>query len=370
MEKVRARDLGVPFEGQTGKWNAITDVPGVEVGQTTIIQEDPLVRTGVTAILPRGKRYDPVFAAWHTLNGCGELTGTTWIEESGFLESGILMTNTSSIGVAHDAATEWAVSRLGIDRASLRDLFWFLPVAGETTDGFLNGWGGSARVTPEQVFAALDSAAGGPVAEGNVGGGTGMIAHEFKGGIGTASRVVPVEGQRYTLGVLVQANYGDREDLTIAGVPVGREIPDLMPRPGRFPWTSLTSAGTGEGSILVMLATDAPLLTHQLKRLAKRIPLGIARMGGYGANSSGDLFLAFSTANPGAAHSEGLAQVEFLPNARMNGLFAAAIQTVEEAITNALVAAETMTGANGALVYALPHDRLVAILKKYNRWEK
>ncbi len=366
MSKLRARDLGVPFEGETGQWNAITDVPGVEVGQVTIIQEAPLMRTGATAILPRGKRYEPVFAAWNTLNGCGEITGTTWIEESGFLESGILMTNTSSVGTAHDAATAWAISRLGIERSSLRDLFWFLPVAGETTDGFLNGWGSSVRVTPEQVFAALDAAASGPVEEGNVGGGTGMIAHDFKGGIGTASRVIVSSEQAYTLGVLVQANYGDREDLTIAGVPIGREITDLMPQSGPMPW----SAGHAEGSILVMLATDAPLLPHQLKRLTRRIPLGIARMGGYGANSSGDLFLAFSTANPGAARSEGLARVEFLANSQMNALFAATIQAVEEAITNALVAAETMAGANGALVHALPHDRLVAVLKKYNRWNE
>ncbi len=369
MEKVRARELGVPFEGETGEWNAITDVPGVEVGNTTIIQDDPLMRTGVTAILPRGKQYDPVFAAWHTLNGCGEMTGTTWIEESGFLESGIIMTNTASVGIAHDAATAWAVSHLEMDRNSFRDLFWFLPVAGETADGFLNGWGGMARVAPEQVFAALDAAASGPVAEGNVGGGTGMIAHEFKGGIGTASRVVSIDGGRYTLGVLVQANYGDREDLTIAGVPVGREIPDRMPKSSPMPWTSSTPTATGEGSILVMLATDAPLLTHQLRRLARRIPLGIGRMGGFGANTSGDLFLAFSTANPGAAHSEGLAQAAFLANGRMNALFVATVQAVEEAITNALVAAETMTGANGAVVYALPHDRLVEILKKYNRWK-
>jgi L-aminopeptidase/D-esterase-like protein len=274
------------------------------------------------------------------------------------------MTNTPSVGTAHDAATAWAISRLGIGRGSMRDLFWFLPVAGETTDGFLNGWGNSARVTAEQVFAALDAAASGPVEEGNVGGGTGMIAHDFKGGIGTASRVVDRGEQAYTLGVLVQANYGDREDLTIAGVPVGREIPDLMPQSSPTPW----SAGHAEGSILVMLATDAPLLPHQLKRLTKRIPLGIARMGGYGANSSGDLFLAFSTANPGAARSEGLAQIKFLANSQMNALFAATIQAVEEAITNALVAAETMTGADGALVHALPHERLVEILKKYNRF--
>jgi L-aminopeptidase/D-esterase-like protein len=291
------------------------------------------------------------------------MTGTTWIEESGFLESGILLTNTTSVGTAHDAAVSWAVSRLGIDRESMRDLFWFLPVAGETTDGFLNGWGG-AKVSEAQVHAALDAAAGGPVGEGSVGGGTGMICHEFKGGIGTASRVVEIDGQAYTLGVLVQANYGDREDLTVAGVPVGREIPDLMPEPGRMDW------GPGEGSILVMVATDAPLLPHQLKRLARRVPLGIAHMGGYGANTSGDLFLAFSTANLGGARSAGLSQVRFLPNGQMNLLLQATIQATEESITNALVAAETMRGANGAQVYALPHDRLVEILRKYNRLGK
>jgi D-aminopeptidase len=369
IKKPRARDLGVPFEGRPGPWNALTDVPGVEVGHTTLISGDdaapaggPVLRTGVTAILPRGKHYDPVFAAWYSLNGCGEMTGTTWIEESGFLESGILLTNTSSVGTAHDAAVSWAVSRLGIDRDSMRDLFWFLPVAGETTDGFLNGWGG-AKVSPEQVFAALDAASGGAVAEGNAGGGTGMMCHDFKGGIGTASRVVEIDGRTYTLGVLVQANYGDREDLTVAGVPVGREIPDLMPIPGRL------DRGPGEGSILVMVATDAPLLPHQLKRLARRVPMGIARMGGYGANASGDLFLAFSTANPNAARSEGLSQVTFMPNGRMNSLLVAVIQATEESITNALVAAETMRGANGAQAFALPHDRLIAILKKYNRLE-
>ena len=367
MSKPRARDLGVPFEGSPGQWNAITDVPGVEVGQATIIEEQnldgehrPGIRTGITAILPRGKQYDPVFAAWYTLNGCGEMTGTTWIEESGFLESGILLTNTTSIGVAHDSAVIWAIDRLGINANSMRDLFWFLPVAGETADGFLNGWT-MARISPDHVSAALDSTAHGPVAEGNVGGGTGMMCHDFKGGNGTASRTVSLDGDAYTLGVLVQANYGDREDLTIAGVPVGKEIPDLMPISGRFPWAQ------SEGSILVVVATDAPLLPHQLKRIARRVPLGIARMGGFGANSSGDLFLAFSTANPGAAHSQGLSKIEFLPNSQMNPLFQATIQATQEAITNTLVAAETMDGPNGARVFALPHDRLQEILKKYNR---
>lgn len=363
----RSRDLGIPFDGTPGPFNAITDVAGVEVGHTTLISGDGNrevgkgpVRTGVTVILPRGKQYDPVFAAWYSLNGCGELTGTAWLEESGFLESAVALTNTASVGTVHDALIQWAPRHIPIDFSRIRDVFWYLPVVGETNDMLLNDIAGS-HVRPEHVFAALESAAGGPVREGNVGGGTGMVCHEFKGGIGTSSRRIEIEGRTYTLGVLVQANYGVREALTIAGVPVGKEIPDLMPEVHSFRFAP------GSGSIIVVLATDAPLLPHQLKRLAKRIGLGIGRVGGTGANSSGDLFVAFSTANPGAAGPGGISRAEFLPNSRNSPLFEATIQATEEAIVNALVAAKTMTGFNGNTVYALPHDRVKEIMRKYGR---
>ena len=363
----RGRDLGVPFEGRPGPFNAITDVRGVEVGHTTVISgEGQLergkgpVRTGVTVILPRGKQYAPVFAAWYSLNGCGELTGTAWLEESGFLESAIALTNTASIGTVHDALIEWAPKHIPIDFSQIRDVFWYLPVVGETADMLLNDLSGS-HIRPEHVFAALENASGGPVQEGNVGGGTGMVSYEFKGGIGTSSRLVDLDGATYTLGILVQANHGDREHLTVAGVPVGREIPDLMPEVNGY------RPAPGSGSILVVLATDAPLLPHQLKRLAKRISMGLAKTGGTGANFSGDLFIAFSTADSGPERRPGLLQAEYLPNARNTLLFDATIQATEEAIINALVAAETMTGINGNTVYGLPHDRLVSILRKYNR---
>jgi L-aminopeptidase/D-esterase-like protein len=364
---VRARDLGVPFDGQPGPLNAITDVAGVEVGHTTIIAGDGdlqpgvgPIRTGVTVILPQGKRYAPVMGAWYSLNGSGELTGTAWLEESGFLESGIAITNTLSVGTVHTSLITWAQMNIPFDFSELRDVFWFLPVVGETNDMFLNDITGF-HVQPEHVFAALDGATGGPVAEGNVGGGTGMVCHEFKGGIGTASRVLDIDGRTYTLGILVQANYGVRDALTIAGVPVGRAIPDLMPDVSGF------LPEPGSGSIVIIVATDAPLLPHQLKRLAKRIPMGLARTGGTGGNGSGDLFLAFSTANGNPADHDGVLRADYLPNGRVTPLFEAAIQATEEAIVNALVAAQTMTGVNGNTVYALPHDRLVDVLQAYNR---
>jgi L-aminopeptidase/D-esterase-like protein len=360
----RARDLGVPFDGRPGPLNAITDVAGVEVGHTTLISgEGPLVvgkgpvRTGVTAVLPQGRAFrDRLFAAWYTLNGNGEMTGTTWIEESGTLGSPILITNTHSVGVARDAVIEWNVRRGGTDGGYSGD--FSLPVVAETWDGGLNDINGF-HVRPEHVFQALDSARGGPVAEGNVGGGTGMVAHEFKGGIGTASRRLREVDGGYTVGVLVQANYGTRDLLHVAGVPVGREIPDLRPTDG--------PQGEDAGSIIVVLATDAPLLPHQLKRVAQRIPLGIGLVGGRGGNSSGDIFVAFSTANRDVSRLEGLASLTMLPNERINPLFDAAVQATEEAIVNALVAAETMTGVNGRTVYALPHDRLQGALRKYGR---
>src|SRR5437867_6564 len=357
--KSRARDLGVPFDGTPGPLNAITDVAGVEVGQVTIISgRGPLVvgqgpvRTGVTAILPRGKTNgDPVMAGWFTENGNGEMTGTTWIEESGFLAGPVMITNTHSVGVVRDAVIEWLVHK-GFD------FDWSLPIVAETWDGSLNDINGF-HVTKQHAFTALDSARTGPVTEGNVGGGTGMICHQFKGGIGTASRRLPADRGGYTIGVLVQCNYGSRARLSIAGVPVGQEIPDLLPTRDTIP---------GErGSIIIVVATDAPLLPHQLKRIAKRASLGVGRLGGTGGNPSGDIFVAFSTANPGAAKPDANVSVTMLPNERISPLFEATIQATEEAIVNAMVAAETMTGINGLRVYALPHERLRAALRKYNR---
>jgi D-aminopeptidase len=362
----RARDLGVVFEGRPGPLNALTDVQGISVGHTTLVSGDGElqvgrgpVRTGVTAILPRGKTNDPVFSGWYALNGNGEMTGTTWIEESGFLEGPIMITNTHSVGVVRDAVVAWLI-RESLYDPIYAEVFWSLPVVAETYDGTLNDINGF-HVKREHVFAALDNASSGAVAEGNVGGGTGMVCHGFKGGIGTASRRLEVEGAAYTVGVLVQANYGDRRHLTISGVSVGREIADLLP--------AVHSAGVspGSGSIIVVVATDAPLLPHQLKRLARRVPLGIARLGGLGANSSGDIFIAFSTANPGAARRSGISRLEMLPNDQATPLFEATVQATEEAIVNALVAAETMQGINGNTVYALPHDRLRQVLGKYSR---
>ena len=357
--KPRARDLGVPFEGTPGPLNAITDVAGVEVGHSTIVKgEGPLkvgegpVRTGVTAVLPRGKKLaDPVFAGWFSLNGNGEMTGTTWVEESGFLEGPVMLTNTHSVGVVRDAVVAWRVKQGGPDASGY---WWSLPVVAETWDGHLNDVNGF-HVKEKHAFEAIESAKGGSVAEGNVGGGTGMICHEFKGGIGTASRKLGEKAGGFTVGVLVQANYGLRKQLRIAGVPVGQEIPE-----GSV-W------GEENGSIIVVVATDAPLLPHQLKRLARRVPLGLARMGSVSGNGSGDIFIAFSTANPGAWNPEATASLTMLPNDRMGALFEATVQATEEAVVNALVAAETMTGADNHKVLALPHDRLREILKKYGR---
>ena len=362
--KPRARDLGIPFDGTTGALNAITDVAGVEVGFTTLISGDGErvvgrgpVRTGVTAVFPKGKSFQGrVFAAWHTLNGNGEMTGTTWVEESGGLGTPILITNTHSVGVARDAVIEWNTRR-GTGEGYSGD--FSLPVVAETWDGFLNDINGF-HVRKEHVFQALDGAKAGPVAEGNVGGGTGMVAHQFKGGTGTSSRVLSKEEGGYTIGVLVQANYGRRDLLRIAGVPVGQEIKDLMPERGK-------RAGDGEGSIIVVVATDAPLLPHQLKRLVKRVSLGVGVMGGRGEDSSGDIFIAFSTANAEASKTEGLAQLVMLPNERINPLFRATASATEEAIVNAMVAAETMRGIDGNTIHAIPHERLREVLRKYKR---
>jgi D-aminopeptidase len=377
-KKQRARELGISalIGGTPGSLDAITDVAGVEVGHATLISgEGPLVvgkgpvRTGVTVVHPRGRNSaDAVFAAWFTLNGNGEMTGTTWIEESGFLEGPVAITNTHSVGLVRDAILKWQVSRPGLQP-------WGLPVVAETYDGGLNDINGF-HVRAEHVMQALDGARSGPVVEGNVGGGTGMICHQFKGGIGTASRVLDAENGGFTVGVLVQCNYGSRASLRVAGVPVGREIADLLPcRAGDAPndrgVTRRCDAPTAgrpdedQGSIIVVLATDAPLLPHQLKRLATRVSLGIGRMGGVGANPSGDIFLAFSTANPKAAAAPDRTQVSVLANAKITALFEATVQGTEEAILNALLAADTMTGAGSLRVYALPPVRLVGALRKY-----
>ncbi len=357
--KPRARDLGIPFEGNTGTFNAITDVNGVEVGYTTLISGEgkKAIRTGVTAILPQGKAFKGrVFAAWHTLNGNGEMTGTTWVEESGGLGSPIMITNTHSVGIVRDAVIEWGAKLFAGDGYSGD---FSLPVVAETWDGFLNDINGF-HVKKEHVFQALDSAKTGAVTEGNVGGGTGMITHRFKGGTGTSSRVLDANSGGYTVGVLVQANYGSRPLFSVAGVPVGKEITDLNPTQG--------APIDGQGSIIVVVATDAPLLPHQLKRLVKRVSLGIGNVGGRGENSSGDIFIAFSTANAKEiSKDDGLANLTMLPNEKINQLFWATSSATEEAIINALVAAETMKGYNGNTAFALPHDRLKEVLKKYNR---
>lgn len=366
---IRARDLGIPFDGTPGPLNAITDIPGIEAGHTTLISgegnlivgQGP-VRTGVTVILPRGKRYDPVFAGWYSLNGNGEMTGTTWVEESGFLYGPISITNTHSVGIVHDAVVAWVYENRLFDPTTAH-FFWLNPVVAETFDGFLNDINGF-HVNRQHVFEALDNAAPGPVAEGNVGGGTGMISFRFKGGIGTASRLVRCATGEYILGVLVQSNFGSRDQLTIAGIPAGKEITDWMPI---FKYFEPKPDG---GSIIVIVATNAPVLPHQLKRLARRVPLGIARLGGTGADQSGDIFLAFSTANPGVCQRNCLSQLVMLSNDEMSPLFEATIQATEEAILNAMVAATTMVGINGNTVYALPHEAVRAVMQKYNRLKR
>ena len=362
----RARDLGVPFEGAPGPLNAITDVAGVTVGQTTIISGDgPLivgkgpVRTGVTAVLPRGRDtlQHPSFAGWFSLNGNGEMTGTTWVEESGFLEGPVLITNTHSVGVVRDAAIAWRIKAGPPDPSGF---WWALPVVAETWDGYLNDINGM-HVKPEHVFHALEGAAGGPVTEGSVGGGTGMVCYGFKGGIGTASRRVGQKSGAYIVGVLLQANFGTRRQLRVAGVPVGTEIPASDARDG-------SGAGAAEsGSVIVVVATDAPLLPHQLKRLARRVSLGLARTGAMSGNGSGDIFIAFSTANPGAFTASGLAKVEMVSNEDISPLFDATALATEEAVVNALVASDAMTGVNNHRVIGLPHDRLREVLRRYNR---
>ncbi len=364
--KPRARSLGVPFDGTPGPLNAITDVAGVTVGHTTLISgEGKLqvgvgpVRTGVTAVLPRGKDSfsNPVFAGWWSLNGNGEMTGTTWIEESGFLDGPVMITNTHSVGVVRDAVIQWRVEHRQPDPATY---WWALPVVAETWDGWLNDINGF-HVKPEHAIHAIDSAHSGAVEEGSVGGGTGMVCNGFKGGIGTASRKLDARLGGYTVGVLVQCNYGSRNNLRIAGIPVGREIP------ADDPYAALPSSVEEHGSIIVVAATDAPLVSHQLKRLARRVSLGLGRNGSVSGNGSGDIFVAFSTANSGASKPEGVSTVQMLTNESLDPFFKATVEAVEESIVNAMVAAETMTGIENHRVRALDHDTLRAILKKYNR---
>jgi L-aminopeptidase/D-esterase-like protein len=380
------RTLGVSLDGTPGPFNAITDVAGIEVGHATIVQgagrlvvgQGP-VRTGVTAILPRGRAAgDSAFAAWFSLNGNGEMTGTTWIDEGGLLESPILITNTHSVGVARDAVIDWMKRR---DPTFL----WALPVVAETYDGSLNDINGF-HVRPEHVFEALDGARSGPVLQGAVGGGTGMICHRFKGGIGSASRVVPADAGGYTVGVLVQCNQGARRDLRIGGMPVGKLLAEpaicyadrSMPAEARSRGVPFCEDATGEGagapgaaepapegagSIIIVLATDAPLLPTQIERLVKRTALGLARIGGMGYNGSGDIFMGFSTANREAAAERGrVVGLEMLPNDRINPLIVASVRATEEAILNAMLAAQTVTGINGYRVPALPHERLREIM--------
>ena len=368
-KQIRARDIGIPFEGTPGKFNAITDVAGVEVGYTTLISGDGKlevgkgpVRTGVSAILPRGRASlnDPVYAGFFDLNGNGEMTGTAWVEESGFLEGPIVITNTHSVGVARDAVIAWRIKHGAADKTGY---WWSLPVVAETWDGWLNDINGF-HVKPEDVWHALDTAHGGVLEEGSVGGGTGMICYEFKGGNGTASRKVDIHPaaagkdaspQNFIVGVFLQANFGRRPQLTIAGVPVGKEIPGEVYK-------------EESGSCIAVVATDAPLLPNQLKRLARRVSLGLARTGTISGNGSGDLFIAFSTANPNAANPDQVTHdVQTIPNDLMDPLFTGVVQATEEAVVNALIDNRSMTGRDNHRVDAMPHDRLRELLKKYNR---
>ena len=352
----RARALGIPFDGTPGPLNAITDIASITVGYTTLIEGsgDHAVRTGVTVILPRGRATldKPVFAGVFSLNGNGEMTGTHWIEESGFLEGPVTITGTHSVGTVRDAVIAWRIKQGKPDPSGY---WWSLPVVAETWDGDLSDANGF-HVKPEHVFAALDSARGGALAEGNVGGGTAMICHELKCGTGTSSRVVEIAGQRYTVGVLVQANYGVRSELRIAGVPVGKFMP-------------IARESQDHGSIIIVIATDAPLLPQQLKRLARRAALGLARNGSYAGDGSGDLFIAFSTANA-AANQVASFDVHALANGQLNPLFLATVQGVEESIVNAMVAAETMTGVNSRTVPAIDTGELQKILKRFDRLQR
>ena len=361
----RARDLGVPFDGQPGPLNAITDVVGVTVGQVTLMKDldgGKKVRTGVTVILPRGRDSLNLhaFGAWFALNGAGELTGTTWLEESGELEGPVLLTNTHSVGVVHDAVIAWRVRQGAPDPTGY---WWSSPVVGETWDGYLNDINGF-HVRAADVDQALEKATTGPVEEGNVGAGTGTICYEFKCGIGTASRRVAIDGREHIVGVLVQANHGLRDTLRIAGTPIGEHL-----REHRV-YSEDNEAASETGSIIIVIATDAPLLPHQLKRMARRAALGLGRMGSTSDNGSGDIFVAFSTANAAPLRGAPLSLAEFMSNSQLDGLFRATVQATEEAIVNAMVAARDMQGTEGHYAKALPQADLVALLKHYGRLVK
>ena len=367
----RARDLGIPFEGVSGKYNAITDIEGVEVGFSTVIEgetddntssDSNFARTGVTSILPRGKKRSAVFAGRFDLNGNGELTGSHWVDDSGFLHGPVMITNTYSVGITRDTVAKWMIRNEYFfpaykDGQLVSGLGYFYPVVGETYDGILNNINGF-KVKESHVLEALESSKSGPVAEGNVGGGTGMRCHEFKGGTGTSSRLVKTEIGEFKIGVLVQANHGTREEFKIAGIPFGKLIRGYEQK------IKYAAAKPGDGSIIVVVATDAPLMPWQLKKLCKRVPLGIGNLGGGYQNGSGDLFIAFSTANEGAfsyTHSS----LEMLSDEQMDPLFLGTAQAVEEAIVNAMVAAESMYGRNNNFVPAIPHDQIIEILEKY-----
>jgi D-aminopeptidase len=357
MDKPRARDLGIPFDGNTGTFNAITDVSGVTVGYATVTEGES-TRTGVTVIHPRGKGdHTPVYAGVHSFNGNGEMTGAAWVEEGGLLEGPIGITNTHSVGIVRDTIIAWQVKNNAMYQK------WSMPVVAETADGWLNDMN-AFYVKENHVLSALDSAKAGEIAEGNVGGGTGMICYEFKGGTGTSSRKLPNKLGGWTIGVLAQCNFGRRFQLTIAGVPAGRHLLDNAPfTNGENPFKQ------DDGSLIVIIATDAPVLPHQLKRLSKRAALGMARTGSMGGNGSGDIFLAFSTANPQAAHGDemGLSNIQALNNDHIDPLLSASALATEEAIINAMVAAEDMTGHNGLNIKSLPHGKVREILREYNR---
>lgn len=356
MQKPRARDLGIPFEGETGQYNAITDVDGITVGYSTIIEGDS-ARTGVTIIHPHGKEnHDPVYAAWFPFNGNGEMTGSAWVEEGGFLEGPIGITNTHSVGVVRDTIIQWQMEHDAIFQK------WSCPLVTETADGWLNDMNGFF-VKPEHIVKALENAGSGSIEEGNVGGGTGMLCYEFKGGSGTASRKIPEKFGGWTVGAFVQTNFGRRYQLTVAGVPVGGHLKDDAP------FTNGENPFQESGSLIIIIATDAPLLPHQLKRLAKRASLGAARTGCLGGNGSGDIYIAFSTANPRAAYGEkdGIANIQSIANDHLDPLLYSSALAAEEAIINSMVAAEDMVGHNGVSIKALPHDELMEVMKKYNR---
>ena len=367
----RGRDLGIPFKGECGKYNAITDVAGIEVGYSTIIKgessltttpESDFARTGVTAILPRGKRRSAVFAGRHNLNGNGELTGMHWVDDSGFLHGPVMITNTNSVGIVRDTVAKWMLKNdyfypLYKNGKEVPGIGYIYPAVGETFDGVLNNISGF-QVEEKHAFEALENAASGYIAEGNVGGGTGMRCHGFKGGTGTASRVLPDEAGGFTVGVLVQANHGIREDLRISGIPFGLEIEGFEQD------VKSLSPKDGDGSIVVVVATDAPLLPWQLSKVCKRVPLGIGNLGGGCQNNSGDIFVAFSTANE-SAFSYDTSDITMLSDERIDPIYRATVEAVEEAIVNAMVAAESMHGRNGNYLPAIPHDQIKAIINKY-----